>query len=526
MKAFLRAVYMSFRYKWTILGSIACSFLIAMLWGASISAVFPIVKVVLEGETTQIWVANEIKRATDVQQQLTTEIDQLRQQQQATAVEQQAELQSQIHKKENRIATEQRTLEYYQWLQPHVEKYAPTTAYATLVWVMVGFLLATLVKCGLVILSAFLVARVAGKTGIDLQRIYFRKALELDQSTVERLGTSNMLTQLTANMTMVTGGLKMLYGKSLREPLKLITCLIGAALISWPLLLLSLFVVPVGAYLIYSIAGRMKAATTREVHGISEVYQALVETFNSLKTVRIFNRESTERHRFKQCTRSVYRMSLRIAFYDAFLRPISEFLGAVAIVISMLAGAYLVLHQETHLFGIQISNREMQPSMLILFYTMLAGASDPVRKMSEIVNALTRGGIACTWLEETYNTPAQTGVPETVVPVPAHSQCIEFRDIQFAYHHQPVLKNVSLQVPAGQTLAIVGGNGSGKTTLVNLLARFYVPQQGQILIDGVDIAQITPPQTTSPNRLGDSAIGVVQGNRLGKHCLRLPYSHR
>ena len=328
---------------------------------------------------------------------------------------------------------------------------------------------------------------------MDLRRIYYRKALELDQRRIERLGTSNMMTHLSSNMLMVSGGLQIFYGKTMREPLKMITCLIGAALISLPLLLISLIVVPAGAFLIQSIAHRMKQSTKKELAGMSEVFQTLIETFSSIKTVRIFNRERTERRRFKHNAGVLYRMSLRISLYDSLLRPISEILGILSIALSILAGAYLVLNQQTELFGIHISDRPIKPSMLILFYTLLAGASDPARKMSEIVNVIVRGGTACENLFRTYDVEAKIANPDNPTPVPIHSESIEFRDVVFTYlPRQPVLKNINIKVPFGQTVAIVGGNGSGKSTLMNLLARFYDPNRGQVLLDGKDIREMHP----------------------------------
>ena len=122
------------------------------------------------------------------------------------------------------------------------------------------------------------------------------------------------------------------------------------------------------------------------MEGMSDVFQTLIETFKAIKTVRIFNRERTERRRFRRNAATLYRMQMRISFFDSMLRPITEVLGIISIALSILAGAYLVLNRETHLFGIQISQRPIDPSMFVLFYTMLGGATDPARKMSEIVN--------------------------------------------------------------------------------------------------------------------------------------------
>lgn len=498
MKAFLKAVRLSLRYKWSIIGAILCSTMIAGLMVASISTVFPVVKVVLEGHTAHTWVEEELegsqKQIELIDQQIESYQAELSQLSRAERIP----LENKIALQRDRRNGEREHLERYQRYKPLIEKYAPSTPFQTLVLAMVWLLITSILKGILLVISAILVARVANKTVMDLRRIYYRKALDLDQRRIDRLGTSNMMTHLSHNMLMVSGGLRMFYGKSIREPLKMIMCLSVAAYISLPLLLLSLFVVPAGALVIRSISRRMKSSTQKEMQGMADVFQTLIETFGAIKTVRIFNREKTERRRFKKNANTLYKMSLRISLYDSLLRPVSEVLGIISIAMSILAGAYLVLNRETHLLGFQISERPIDPSMFVMFYTMLAGASDPARKMSEVVNVLVRGGTACENLFRVYDPEPTITKPANPIPVPEHCESIRFEKVLFAYlPKQPVLRNVTLDVPFGQTIAIVGGNGSGKSTLMNLLARFYDPNRGQILLDGKDIKQMSPKKLRS-----------------------------
>jgi len=162
----------------------------------------------------------------------------------------------------------------------------------------------------------------------------------------------------------------------------------------------------------------------------------------------------------------------------------------------MLVGAYLVLNQQTHLFGfIKISDTPMSPTVLLLFYSMLAGAAYPARKMSEIVNVIVRGGTACENLYRTFDPPPLITAPKNPIPVPHHNESIVFENVFFAYlPNQPVVKNINLSVPHGQTLAIVGGNGCGKSTLMNLMTRFFDPHCGKVMIDGQNIREMNPKQ--------------------------------
>ena len=491
MKPFFRAVKHSLRYRWSIAGAFLCSLLIAVIWSASITTVFPIVKIVLEGETAKTWIEHEIKSGEMIVGGLEKEIEALQQEHATTG---DVLVANKLDLKQDRLMGEEKSLEWYRNAQPTVNKYAPETGFQTLIVALLFLLTVTILKGILLIVGAILDARVAEKTVLDLRRIYYRKALELDQRRIDNIGTSAMMTHLSYNMTMISSGLRMFYGKCLREPLKMISSLAVAAWISFPLLLISMCIVPAGAFLIHSISRRMKRSTEVEMEGMADVFQTLIETFKAVKTVRIFNQERTERHRFKKNSNTLYRMQLRIALYDSLLRPITEVLSIISISLSMLIGAYLVLNQETHLFGfIKISDTPIKPVTLLVFYAMLAGAADPARKMSEIVNMIVRGGTACDNLFRTFGPEPLIGPPENPIPVPEHKESIVFENVLFGYlPKQLVIHKFNLTVPAGQTIAIVGGNGCGKSTLMNLLARFYDPYNGRILIDGKDIRQMHP----------------------------------
>ena len=514
MSQFLRALKLSLRYRWSIAGAILFSLLIALLWGASITTVFPVVETVFARKTFPDWINEELDNATTRKAKLESEVKELQDQLDAFAPESTSSsealgIQSELAKRRDFIKAESKAIEWFTRWRPTVEKYSPATPFGCLVVAMVWLLVASALKGVFLILSCLCVARIANGTVMDLRRIYYRKALELDQIRIDRMGTSNMMTHLSHNMMLISGALTMFYGKSIREPLKMITCLVIAAWISFPLLLISLFVVPFGAILVHRVARGMKNATQREVQGMSDIFETLIETFSSIKTVRIFNQERAERRRFKSNSEMMYRMALRMRFYDALLRPSTELLGIVSIAVSILAGAWLTLSGSQSLFGIAISSRPLSPAELMLFYGMLAGASDPARKMSEIINVLVRGGTACESLFQCYDVEPQVTAPANPTPVPEHSKEIEFDNILFAYKpNQPVLRNVSLKIPYKQTLAIVGQNGCGKSTLVNLLARFYDPHVGRILVDGVDIRK------TNPKKLRRQIAWVTQNSSL------------
>jgi ATP-binding cassette subfamily B protein/subfamily B ATP-binding cassette protein MsbA len=520
MKPFFTIVIHALRYKWSIAGATAASLLIALLWGASISTIYPVVEIVLDGKTGKQWLANEISKA---QEQATLfekevslledEIHALRQTGLAdeSTIKHMVGLQTKLYRSQSRVDAEQSALKWYQKLEPWFEKWAPDSPYQTLM-LAIGWLLATsLIKGTLLIISTQLVARVAHRTVADLRRIYYRKALAMDQQRVDDLGTSSMMTYLSHNMLLISAGLQAFFGRMIREPMKMITCLAAAAWISFPLLLITLATAPLGWFIIRYLTNRMKKSTGREIEGMTGIFQTLMETFNAIKTVKVFNREAGERKRFKRNADSLYRISLRISLYDSLLRPITEMLGTIAIAMAILAGAYLVLNQHTEIWGYRISERPLTPSMLLWFFGLLAGASDPARKMSEVINQLVRAGMISEALLQTFDNQPHVVARKPGTVLPMHNKSVRFENVNFSYRpNQPVVNGVTLEIPFAQTVAIVGPNGCGKSSLMNLLARFYDPQQGRILVDDVDIRDV------SPRKLRQQIAWVTQDSTLFK----------
>jgi ATP-binding cassette subfamily B protein/subfamily B ATP-binding cassette protein MsbA len=201
--------------------------------------------------------------------------------------------------------------------------------------------------------------------------------------------------------------------------------------------------------------------------------------------------ERAERRRFHQSNKAFYKKSMRIGRYDSLTRPLTEILGMGMICIALLSGAYLVLNQTTHLFGIRLADEPPKLGMMILFYGMLAGTSDPARKLSEVFGRLQRGAAAADRIYQLIDRRPTIVNPPNPTPLGRHGVDLVFDRIQFQYRPgQTVLDDVSLRITAGETIAIVGPNGCGKSTLANLVPRFFDPTAGRVLLDGIDLRDV------------------------------------
>jgi ATP-binding cassette subfamily B protein/subfamily B ATP-binding cassette protein MsbA len=182
---------------------------------------------------------------------------------------------------------------------------------------------------------------------------------------------------------------------------------------------------------------------------------------------------------------------MRIMTFNSLTRPTTEIMGMVIISLALVSGGYLVLNQETHLLGIRMSNRPLGFGALITFYALLIGASDPLRKLADVLNSIQRSSAAADRIYEMLD--REPAIVDCIKPepVPQPLKQLVFQGVNFDYlSGEPLLQDINLTIKHGETVAIVGANGSGKTTLMNLVPRFYDPTGGQILINNTPLSQL------------------------------------
>lgn len=483
---------LALRYRWTFSASLVCAIIVAVLWGGNIGAVYPMVEVAFnkKGGSFHTWVDARIREAESDCAQLRREVAGL----EAEPKPGKAPRESATRDR-NRSSLEltSRTwqLGKYRWLREHVIRpYMPHDSFATLALIVGLLLVGTLIKSLFFVFHQILCARLAQLAVLDLRKTFFRRTLRLDLATFGRQGTSELMNRFTSDMDSLGSGINEFFGKLVREPLKMIVCLAGAAFVCWRLLLFSLVIAPVAAFLIRWLARILKRANRRAMEEMTQIYSILDETFQGIKVVKAFTMERNERHRFHVVSKNYFRKAMRIARYDSLTRPMTEVLGVVTICVALLAGAYLVLNETTDLFGIPMCSQPLSWAMLLLFYGMLAGVSDPARKLSEVFSRIQRAAAAGDRIYQHIDREPEIVDPPRPRRLARHHRELAFEKVHFHYHaSQKVLDGIDLKVDAGETIAIVGPNGCGKSTLANLIPRFFDPVQGCVRLDGVDLRE-------------------------------------
>jgi ATP-binding cassette subfamily B protein/subfamily B ATP-binding cassette protein MsbA len=473
---FGRVVRMAIRYKFTFAASIFSALMVAILWGGNIGTLYPVVEVIFQDQSMQQWIDGQIAEGRKGIDDKTTQLDRLTHE--LANVHNDATAEKSLNKKIVALNVELRaakkTLATHEFAKPYIDKYMPTGPFKTLVVITVVLMLGTIIKDVFLVINNVLVARLAQLATFDLRKLFYRRTLRMDLATFSEDGTADLMSRFTNDMNQVAGGLESLFGKLIREPLKMVACLVGAAVICWRLLMVNW------------LAKMLKRANRRAMEEMAIIYTTLEETFRSIKIVKAFTSEPQERKHFHQNNKRYYHKSMHIAGYNSLTHPMTEVLGIMALSMAMIAGAWLILSHETSLLGIRMSDEPLSRGAMLTFFAMLAGMADPLRKMSDIFSNVQAGFAASDRIFARLDREPSVRDPKQPGPFHRHHRDLVFDNVSFAYQlDKPVLQEVNLQINFGETIALVGPNGCGKSTLANLIPRFADPTSGSVKLDGV-----------------------------------------
>jgi ATP-binding cassette subfamily B protein/subfamily B ATP-binding cassette protein MsbA len=496
MKNFLRALRYAASYRLRIVLSVLCALIAAVFWGLNFTAIYPVLKILGNEQNLQQWVESRIE---ETEKQIEAwRAEQRGYEAQGRLLEQQPtgpgrdqrerELARAEARLENQLAAACQARDHYQVAKAWIAALFPSDRFQTLALLFGLVVLAVAVKGCFEFGQEALVGSVVNRSMYDLRNRFFRNAIRLDVRQFNEGGTHELMARFTNDVELLGAGIKTIFGRVVAEPLRALSCIVLACMISWRLTLMFLILVPLALLVLTKVGRLMKRATRRLLQRMSSIYKILQETFHGIRVVKGFTMEPYERRRFQLATRDYYRKAMRVIHIDALSNPLIEMLAVVTVAVAILGGAYLVLRQQTHLFGLRLTDQPLEAETLLQFYALLAAIADPVRKLSSVYTKLQTGAAAADRIFHFLDQRPRVAPNRRAPRLGRLQHGIEFRDVCLSYlPGRPVLSNISLHVRAGETIALVGKNGCGKTTLVSLLPRFYDPDHGAVLIDGRDI---------------------------------------
>lgn len=489
MKYFFRALREAWRYWGLLITAAICSLAMAVMWGANIALLFPIIEITVHGDNLQTWNEKRITAARERILALQAEFHSI----ETPAKDHPEDINPQIKKNQlfNSFHLEQANLGSHESLQPYLQAWLPAKPLNTVLLVLILVVFGTLLKQLLGIASVVLVSYVSQSIARDIRMRIFGKAITLDRWAFNATGTSGFMVSITQTTDALAQGITAVYGGLLSEPLRIISCLSLALFFSWRITLTSIVCMPLMVVLIVWLNRRIRSMARQTLNRMRAFNHIMLEVFTALGTVQANTMEEFEQERFLKATKEMRRIGVLASFYGALANPITEVFGIAVLCTGLGAAAYLVITQRTHLFGIPMTDHPMSVTELTVVFGLLIGATEPLRKLSGVISGINSGSAAANLLYPLLDTQSQIADPPEpqVISKPHHN--IEFRDVTFSYggtHN--VLTRANLTIHLGDRLAVVGTNGSGKSTLMNLLCRFYDPQQGTVLIDGVSLRDL------------------------------------
>lgn len=340
--------------------------------------------------------------------------------------------------------------------------------------------LVTIIRCLTKFIQQYWANKVVNTAVTDFREEAFSHIMEVPIGFFSRISPSDAMSRILGDVNGIGRGVSFIFGRGLLEPLKALFCVAGAMMINMNLVLIFL----AGAPLLLGFTGflgkKMKKHTRRSLRGTALILGKLEDVINSLRVVKVYNRQDYERKSFGNVNQSFLNQTLKVAKVEAITMPTLEILGMFAMTLALLVGIKWVV------------NSNMQSSSFFILIGLLGMAAESVRRGSDIWNRVQAADASAKRVYEILDADVESEKADAIKLLPL-KRSIEFKNVSFTYPNSKnaVLKNIDLTIEAGRTVAFVGPNGSGKTTMVNLIPRFYDVDSGSILVDGVNIADAT-----------------------------------
>ena len=302
---------------------------------------------------------------------------------------------------------------------------------------------------------------------------------DLPLAFFQREKTGDLMSRITNDVAIISSMFSSAVTGSIRDGFTIIG-LMAVTFVQIPELAVFTFIIfPIAGYPLFYFGRKIRRVRRGVQEAWADLNAFLHETLTGAKIVKAFSMEDHERKRFEQKSRRIFRLEMKENKVKEMSSPLMEILGGLGIGFILWYGGRHVI-AGTYSFGTFMS-----------FLTAVGLMYQPLKKISRLNNAVQRGMAA---IERIYDILERTSdVIETDSPIPIRNGAhrISFADVSFKYDRDLVLKNINLEAEIGEIIALVGMSGGGKTSLVNLIPRFYDPSPGAVLIDGVDIRQIS-----------------------------------
>ena len=363
------------------------------------------------------------------------------------------------------------------FLNQRIDEYGQISALITIcIVIIVLFFIKNLFNY----LAMYFIATLQNGMLKDIRDKIYAKITELPVSYFSEKRKGDIISRITSDVQEIQSSFLSMLEMFVKEPLTLIFTLVGMLMLSWKLTIFVLIFLPISGLIISSIGKKLKAKSTIAQQENAFFLSVVEETLSSLKIIKGFNAEDKFRKKFQGSTSRLNGTLNTLLHRQNLASPMSEFLGVLVITIVLWFGGNMVLIDET-----------MDAATFIGFLVLTYNILTPAKAISKATYSVQRGNASSERILEIIETETTLKDAPNAINKESFDAKIEVKNIDFKYEKELVLKNFSMNIPKGQTIALVGQSGSGKSTIANLITRFYDVNDGSIKIDGVDIREIS-----------------------------------
>lgn len=350
----------------------------------------------------------------------------------------------------------------------------------TLLFVGIFVIIATLMKVGFAYLGAYEAIFIRNGVVKDIREQIYNKILKLALPFFSEERKGDIISRITGDVTEVENSIMSSLDMFLKNPVIIIVLLLSMLIMSPSMTLFIFLVLPIAGFIIGRVGKSLKKVSREGQDKMGIILTVVEETLGGLRIIKAFNAERKMNSRFNSELFDYRHIMNRLMRRRELAHPLSELLGTIVIIIVVWYGGTLILSNKGELSG---------PEFIIylgIFYQII----NPAKAFTTALYSIQKGLASMDRIDKILL--ANITIPEAnnAQSISTLKDSIEYRDVSFSYEERIVLKKVSLKIPKGKTVALVGQSGSGKTTFVDLLPRFYDVKAGHILIDGIDLRHL------------------------------------
>ena len=368
--------------------------------------------------------------------------------------------------------------DFYYTVQCIIERYGNSTALAVIAGALVVM---TALKTGSAYLAAY--NMIAIRTGVvrDIRNQIYNRIVGLPIGFFSNERKGDVMARMSGDVTEVENSIMSSLDMMFKNPIMIIVCLTMMVIVSWQLTLFVLVLLPIAGLIMGTVGKRLKRVSLDVQNQWGTLLSNIEETIGGLRIIKAFNAEDKVKRRFSQENEKYRNITRRMQRRYELAHPMSEFLGTATIAIVLWFGGTLILSGKASITA---------PSFIyymVIFYNII----NPAKEFSRASYSVQKGLASMQRIDKILMAENHLKDPENPTPLKGIKQGITYQNVRFGYGEKMVINDVTLTIPQGKTVALVGQSGSGKTTLADLLPRFYDVDEGSISIDGIDIRQVT-----------------------------------